>query len=330
MIRQRQPAHQRQEHDEIALDPSRTSPHQLGAVRVPLVWQHRAPAREGVVEPGEADVRRGPQDDLASQAREVADQDRERRNGLERVVAVGDRVDGVVGHAAEAEGGSNAIAVDRQAGAGDRPGAGGRPVGSTRRVGQAARVTVEHLDVREQVVRQQDRLSGLGMGVRREDRMDLVVGPIEQDRLEVVDCTDKARRLRRKPAALIRHDLLVPAPPRLQHAPELRADRLDDGRLHVHVDVLVLRAPRKRAVDQLPRDLHQGVIESIRLGLPEQLEAAKLRHVGAAGRDVMLGEGQVDLERSGQRERRIGGGGLEATVPQGGLARGVHLSIHTR
>ncbi len=137
-------------------------------------------------------------------------------------------------------------------------------------------------------------------------------------------------RLRREPAALVRHDLLVPAPPCLEHAPELGADRLDDGRLHVHVDVLVLRAPGERAVGELPRDLHQGVIQPIRLGLAEQLEAAKLRHVSAAGGDVVLGERQVDLERSGQRERRVGGGGLEATVPQGGLARGVHLSIHTR
>ena len=118
--------------------------------------------------------------------------------------------------------------------------------------------------------------------------------------------------------------------PGLQHAPELRPDRLDDGRLHVHVDVLVLRAPRKRAVDQLPRDVHQGVIQPIRLGRVEQLEAAELRHVGTAGSDVVLGQRQVDLERPGQRERRVGGGGLEATVPQGGLARGVHLSIHTR
>ena len=145
-----------------------------------------------------------------------------------------------------------------------------------------------------------------------------------------MDRTDEARRRRSEPAALVGHDLLVAAPSRLEHAAELRPDRLDDGRLHVHVDVLVLRAPRERAVGQLPRDVDQGVIQPIRVGLAEQLEPAELRHVGTAGGDVVLGQRQVDLERSGQRERRVGGGGLEAAVPQGGLARGVHLSIHTR
>ena len=57
MVRERQATHQRQEGDEVALDARGAGPHQLGAVRVALVRQHRAAAREGVVEPREAEVR---------------------------------------------------------------------------------------------------------------------------------------------------------------------------------------------------------------------------------------------------------------------------------
>ena len=92
----------------------------------------------------------------------------------------------------------------------------------------------------------------------------------------------------------------------------------------------MLRAPGERAVGEPLGNVDQGAVQPIRLGLPQQLEPAKLGHVGAAGGDVVLGQRQVDLERLRQCERRVGGGGLEATVPQGGLARGVHLSIHTR
>ena len=98
----------------------------------------------------EAERLRRPQDDFLGQPRQM---DRGERGGVEIIddeVAVADRVEAVGGRAVEAERGGGRVAVEVEAGPGQRGAAQRAFVHPRARVGEAAAVADQHLAIGEQ------------------------------------------------------------------------------------------------------------------------------------------------------------------------------------
>ena len=119
-IGQRQALQQHQQRDQVADDPRRMAADQLGGVGVALVGHDRRSGRPGVGQLDEAERLRRPQDDLLGQPRQM---DRAERGGVEIIddeIAVADRIEAVGGRPVEAERLGGRVAVDREAGPGQR------------------------------------------------------------------------------------------------------------------------------------------------------------------------------------------------------------------
>jgi hypothetical protein len=149
VVGERQPLHRGQDGDEVAVEPAALAAHELRHVRVLLLRHDRRAGRPGVGELHEPELRGRPEREIRGQPREVHAGDRRRREKLEHVVAVADRVQAVRGRRGEAEVASERLTVDRESGAGQRGGAEGHDVGAPRAVLEALAVALEHQHVRQ-------------------------------------------------------------------------------------------------------------------------------------------------------------------------------------
>ena len=150
---------------------ARLAARELGDVGVQLLRHHRRPGRGVLGQPREAELARRPEHELLADPREVREEHGARVEVVEREVAVGDGVDRVA-HLVRRR-------RDRQRRAGERAGAERR----RRRLGGREReprpVALEHLDPREQVVAERDRLRALQVRVAGHRRAGLRFGARE-------------------------------------------------------------------------------------------------------------------------------------------------------
>src|SRR5256886_15973998 len=126
---------------------------------------HRAAAGERVGKRGERELDTGPEHDLAAAPREVDHRDAARRQQLDDEVAIGDGIERVRAGYAEPEVVGQPGAIDGKATSGERTGAERRDVGTAQRIPHPASVTMEHLDIGEEVVGQEDGLRALRVSV---------------------------------------------------------------------------------------------------------------------------------------------------------------------
>jgi hypothetical protein len=96
VVGHRQALDQRQQAHQVADDAARLAAHQLGDVGVALLGHDRRAGGERVTDPGEAQLRGGPQHDLLPQPRQVHGQGGAGGDHLDREVAGGDGVHGVL------------------------------------------------------------------------------------------------------------------------------------------------------------------------------------------------------------------------------------------
>ena len=221
--------------DGLAADGARV----LERHRVALLRHDAAALHEAVAEAQVAELHRAPQQQVLDDPAEADDQRAGRRHALEQVVDGRDAAVGVAGRAAEAEQLAGAVAIDREAGAGDGAGAERVAVGRLERRRQPRGVALELLDHGEQVVRDRRRLRRLGVGVRAVDGVLVAVGQHQQRLAQV----ERRRRHRRDELALPhpvhRHVDVVAAARGVQAAGDVFVARLLDQALDVEEQVFV-------------------------------------------------------------------------------------------
>ena len=210
-----------------------------------------------------------------------------------------DGVERVRGHAVEAELASRGLAIERVAGPGERPGAERRDVRPAAAVGQPPAVALEHLDVGEQVVSEQDRLGRLEMGRPGQDRVTVALGqsnerPFEPDD-RVVELVDRPPQ----PEAEVGRDLVVPRPAGVELAGE-RTDPGGERRLEVEVDVLERRVPGKRSGLDLGTEPVEPPDEGGDLVVRQQPGSSEPADVGQRTGQVVERERRIDLDRAGE------------------------------
>jgi len=128
------------------------------------------------------------------------------------------------------------VAVDREAGAGQRRRAQRAFVHPFACIGEAAEVAGEHLDIGHHVMAEGDRLRRLQMGEARHHPVGRRLGAGQQRADQRIKPLDRGVRLIAHPQAEVGRDLIVAAPRRVQ-TPGRLADDLFQPRLDVHVNV---------------------------------------------------------------------------------------------
>ena len=211
-----------------------------------------------------------------------------------------------MGHALESELGGEPLPIETDAAPGDRARAERRDVDPPPRVRQPAAVAFQHLDVREQVVGEQHRLGGLGVGVGRHHHVRVLLREPDERAFEVqrtgVDLVDRPAQ----PEAQVGRDLVVPGAARVELARD-RPDSTGELELHVHVDVLERAIPGHRACEDVVPDRGQAGDHLVDLGRRQHARLAQRVRVGDGARDVIERELDIDVERLAECEReRIG------------------------
>ena len=185
-----------------------------------------------------------PEDPLLGPAREVLGDHRQDERRFEGEIAVARRVQAVGRHAVEAEGLGHVLAVDRQGRAGQGRRAQRQDVEPLPAIGQSVAVAGELLDEGQEVMRGQDRLGPLQVGVAGQDQAGMAVGRADEGFLQGhepgVDPVDRVAG----PELDVGRHLVVAAPGGVELPADV-AQAVDQGRLDVHVDVLALEDERE-------------------------------------------------------------------------------------
>ena len=176
---------------------------------------------------------------------------------LQHEIAVARDVEAVGRHALEPQPLGDVDAIDRQAGAGQGRRAQAQHVGPPAAVGQPVPVALELLAVGQPVVRRQDRLRPLHMGVAGQDHVEIGVAAADERSLEIdepqVDLVDGLA----DPEPQVGGHLVVAAAGGVQFAADV-AEPVDQRPLDVHVDVFQGRRERESALLNLLADVRRS------------------------------------------------------------------------
>jgi hypothetical protein len=148
--------------------------------------------------------------------------------------------------------------------------------------------------VREEVVRERDRLRPLQVRVARHQRVHVLARAFEERGLEIVErVVDRVDRVEREEAERER-DLVVAAAGGVERAGHL-AEPLAQAQLDGAVDVFGVLRPDEAAVGQLARDDFQSAGDTV--GVVGRDDRLALQHVDVRERasDVVQGEALILL-----------------------------------
>ena len=249
-----------------------------------------------VGELGEAELRARPQHQLLREARRVHGSQRARIDEVGDEVAVRHRVDAVAERARETELLRDGRGIDVIGNARERTGAERRHGRALPRLGDARAVAAQRLDVREQVVREGDRLRALQVGIARQHRVDFGFGASHERGRERLDRGVELVQQLDDQQAKVERDLVVAAARRMQLAAG-GADALGERALDRGVDVLRVGGPDVRPGLDLCGDVPKGGGDLFRLFTTDDLLASEHARVRDAAAHIVQRDALVELER---------------------------------
>ena len=296
-------------------DAGRLGPGQFGQVGVALLGHDGRSRRETGRQLDEAELGAGPEHYLLGQAREVHQTGGGSSNELDHEVAAGDGVHRVGRDAAEAQLPRQEVAVYGVGDAGQGAGAQGKLVGPLAAVQQPPPVALQHPEVGQQVVGEEDGLGVLQVGVAGHDDAQVGLGQGDDGPLQAADGGGRLPAGVHDEQAQVGGDEVVAGAGGMQPARRL-AQLLVQARLDVQMNVLQLVAEGKGARLDLGTYLLEGTGDG--LGLLGRHDALSRQHayVGQRAGDVVAVEAAVVGEGKG-----IGQGPGVETLGGGALGR---------
>ncbi len=135
----------------------------------------------------------------------------ERREQLHREIAVAHRVHRIASDRRESEQLCDELAIQWDGGAGDRAGAERHHVDPLPRIGEPPEIALEHLHVREQMVRKVDRLRPLQMRVAGDDQLRMPPGQVDERTLDGAERVAEIIAFGAEVEAQVERDLVVAA-----------------------------------------------------------------------------------------------------------------------
>ena len=319
VVGQRQALHRRQHGHQVAVETAALAAHQLGHVGVLLLRHDRRAGGPGVRELHEAELGRGPQREVGGQPREMHAGDGGGGQVLQHVVAVADGIQAVGAHRREAEVARQRLAVDGERGAGQGGRAQRQHVGPRVAAGEALAVALEHENVGQQVMGEDDRLRALQVRVARHRRVHRLRRSRQQRLLRAAQPGHRLGHDVLEVETLVQRDLVVARATGVELAADV-PHQLDEPPLDVGVDVLQLGPEAEGAGVQLAAHRLQSLHQRVGLGGGEQAGAGQRARPRDAAGDVVGPQPLIERERAGEA---LGGGiGGLAEAPAPGLAHG--------
>ena len=239
--------------------------------------------------------------------------DAARRQQLDDEVAIGDGIERVRAGCAESEVVGQPGAIDGKATSGERTGAERRDGGTAQRILDPATVTMEHLNIGEEVMGQEDGLRALRVRVAGHHRIDMLLGTDDQRGLERGDRFEQLRSGPSHVQAQIERDLVITAAACMELSTQ-RAQLFAEALFDQHMDVLAVGGA---AGGKFRLDLPEGLVDARLLVGCQHAGADQRLRPGAAAGDVLAKEPAVDIERT--RELVDQGIRLFAESPTPGL-----------
>ncbi len=135
---------------------------------------------EGVAELDEAEFARAPGDQIFAQTRQMHSDNRKTEKEFAGKIAIADSVETVLTDARETKLTRNRLSIEHDGRSRERAGTKRKNIGSSPAIAEALDIALECFDLREQVMREKDRLRPLQMGVARHDNIDMLAREIEQ------------------------------------------------------------------------------------------------------------------------------------------------------
>ena len=178
-------------------------------------------------------------------------------------------------------------------------------------------VPQERPDVREQVVREQDRLGVLQVRATRHRRVARGRGLVGERVGDVQQQPADQTRLLAQVHAHERGDLVVAGPARPELAAEIGARTVDQPALEGGVHVLVGDHGQEVAVADVGREPLEGVDHPGQLVVGQQTRAVQDARVRDRAGDVVLREPPVEVRRLRQRLQRLRRAAGEPAAPEG-------------
>ena len=295
VVGKRQALHGSEEAHEVAVDPARLSPHQLGHVRVLLRGHDGGAGGVGVVQLDELELPAAPEDNLLGKAGEVHHEDGESAQKLQGVVPVGDPVQGIAHGPVKSQTLGGHEAVDGIGSACQGAGAQGAVVQPLGAVLQPGDVPGEHRRVGHEVLGKGYGLGPLEMGVAGHDGGLVLSGLAAEHRLQLQELFHDDGDLLPDVHPEVQSHLVVPGSAGVEALSRV-PDALGEEGLHIHVDILVVggefHLPRLDVSEDGLEALHDG----LRVGGGDDARGPQHLGVCHGAGDVLLVEPLVKLD----------------------------------
>jgi hypothetical protein len=180
VVRERLALHQGEERDQVTRDAPGLAARQFRHVRILLLRHDRRPGAEPVGKRDEGEARVRPPDELFREARDVRHRQRGGGQEFDREVAIRHGIERIRAQRFEPELVRDALAVDREARAGERRASQRKAIDPPAGIGQSLGVAREHRLISEQVVAERHGLCHLQVRVARHDRRGVRFGEIDE------------------------------------------------------------------------------------------------------------------------------------------------------
>ena len=290
---------------------------ELGDIRVLLLRHDGGAGGIAVVELDEGELLGVPDDDLLGQAGDVhaGHGGHEREFGHE--ITCGGAVDGVVGHAGEAELTRHGLRVEAERVAGQCAGAVRRGVDALVPVDQSLHVANQRPSVGHELVREQHGLGVLHVGAARHHGAAGLFALLDQGVDEVKQESGNRTGVAAQPHTNQAGDLVVAGASGTQFAAEFVAGNVNQSAFEGGGLVLIVFDGGEGAVIHMTLERVERILHALQLVGGQKSRTAESTGVGAGTGDIVVGQAPVELRglgQSGQFRRRTG---RKATTPQG-------------
>src|SRR3569832_1187754 len=182
-------------------------------------------------------------------------------------------------------------------------------------IGKTGAVARDHLEPREQVMAEGDRLRDLQVREAGHDGGGLALGKVEQRGLQTLQIGVERIDLIAQIEAHVGRDLVVARAASMQLLAG-DTDAVGEPRLNVHVHVLETHGPREIAARDLDAYGLQARRDGRALLVAQYADMGKHAGVGDRTGDVMHKETQVEIDRGGELLHETVGGLGKAAAPE--------------
>src|SRR5207245_3340380 len=172
-----------QDRDQVSVKPTDFAASQLCHIGILFLRHQARPGRKPFTELDEIKFDRAPDDQIFAHAGEMHSNHRETKKKFANEVTIANRIETVLADTSKSEFAGDQFAIKNDRGASERTGAERQNVCSFQTIIETFDIARKRFDLAQQVVREQNRLRALQMGIPRHDDIDILPGKIEKRRL---------------------------------------------------------------------------------------------------------------------------------------------------